>query len=270
MINPYKANSVPVKEPLGYQLIWSDEFSKEGKPDKRYWSYENGFVRNKELQWYQPDNANVKDGVLIIEGRHERIKNKGYKENDPSWKKNRMYAEYSSACIITRNKFSFQYGIMEVRARIDTSLGMWPAIWTLGIDKQWPSNGEVDQMEYYRYEGEPTILANAAWADKDMKPVWDSEKIPLSQFTNKEPDWCNQFHMWKMVWTEEFIRLYLDDLLLNEVDLSTTINADGTNPFHQPQYILLNLAIGGQGGDPSLTSFPRKYEIDFVRVFQKK
>lgn len=73
-----------------------------------------------------------------------------------------------------------------------------------------------------------------------------------------------------MDWTKEYIRLYLDDKLLNEVDLTQTINPDGTNPFHQPHYILLNLAIGSNGGSPKSTTFPKKYEVDYVRVFQKK
>ena len=73
-----------------------------------------------------------------------------------------------------------------------------------------------------------------------------------------------------MEWDEDFIKLYLDDELLNEVDLSHTLNPDGFNPFRQPHYILFNLAIGSNGGNPSTTSFPRTYEVDYVRVFQKK
>jgi beta-glucanase (GH16 family) len=72
-------------------------------------------------------------------------------------------------------------------------------------------------------------------------------------------------------WDKDFIRLYLDNELLNEVDLSKTINPDGFNPFNQPQYILLNLAIGGDhGGDPSQTVFPIAYEVDYVRIYQKE
>ena len=65
------------------------------------------------------------------------------------------------------------------------------------------------------------------------------------------------------------IKIYLDDLLLNEVSLDETINPDGRNPFLQPHYILLNLAIGANGGDPSGSSFPIKYEVDYVRVYQQ-
>ena len=265
---PKKSNKV--KAPKGYKLVWADEFDQGTKPDEQNWIYEHGFVRNQELQWYQKDNARLEDGKLIIEGRREQIKNPNYQQGSKSWKTNREYAYYSSSCIKSRGKFSFQYGIMEVRAKIDTAMGMWPAIWTLGVSRPWPSNGEVDQLEYYRHNGEAKILANAAWLGKNKRVKWDSVKISYEEITAGDDGWTDRFHVWKMEWTEEYIRLFLDDKLLNEVDLSKTINPDGFNPFHQPQYILLNLAIGGNGGDPSNTSFPRKYEVDYVRVFQKK
>lgn len=270
VVNPYQPDGFEAKVPEGYRLIWSDEFNGEGKPNDEFWVYETGFVRNHELQWYQADNANISNGVLAIEGRREEVMNPNCKKRSKDWRKSREKADYTSACIKTKEKFTFQYGTMEVRARIDTSMGLWPAIWTLGVENKWPANGEVDQMEYYRFEGEAKILANAAWADEQMQAVWDGVKIPFSQFTEKEQDWADKFHIWKMDWTEDYIRLYLDDQLLNEIDLSKTINADGTNPFHQPQYILLNMAIGGNGGDPSNTTFPRQYEVDYVRVYQKK
>ena len=267
------ASSPPTAKPVapeGYILVWHDEFEKEGKPDSSNWSYEYGLVRNNELQWYQPDNAVVKDGLLIIEGRRERVKNSSHDSTSKDWRKSREWAEYTSSSIHTRGKHAFQYGIFEIRAKIHPSLGMWPAIWTLGVNKGWPANGEIDIMEYYQVDGEATILANAAWAHERLRAAWDEAKIPFSTFLEKDPDWADKFHIWKMEWDEDFIRLYLDDELLNEVDLSHTLNPDGFNPFRQPRYILLNLAIGSNGGDPSTTSFPRTYEVDYVRVFQKK
>ena len=255
--------------PKGYELVWNDEFDQMGKPDSRNWSYEKGFVRNQELQYYQPENAFVKDGLLFIEGRREKVRNIGFDSTSGEWRKSWEWAEYTSSSIHTRGKHSFQYGIFEIRAKIDPSLGMWPAIWTLGITKGWPANGEIDIMEYYQVDGEATILANAAWAHEDLRAAWDEAKVPFSKFLEKDPDWSDKFHVWKMEWDESFIRLYLDDELLNEVDLSLTLNPDGFNPFHQPHYILLNLTIGSNGGDPSSTSFPRTYQVDYVRVFQK-
>ena len=258
-----------VTPPEGYQLAWADEFNENGRPNPDYWSYENGFVRNEELQWYQEKNASVKNGLLHIKSRREKVKNDQFVTKNKNWKKNREYAHYTSSSINTRDKYSFKYGILEVRTKIDTARGMWPAIWTLGIDKPWPFNREIDVMEFYLVNNKSSILANAAWKSKTEYVIWDSKKIPFSEFLTKDPDWPSKFHIWKMDWTEESIKIYLNDELLNEINLTITQNPDGFNPFHQPQYILLNLAIGGNGGDPAQTEFPKEYQVDYVRVFQK-
>lgn len=272
MTSPYEADMLPPKIPEGYELVWSDEFNSGGVPDDTYWSHENGFVRNNELQWYQPDNATVQDGLLVIEGKREKIANPNYEAGSDNWRRAREFAEYTSSSINTRGKFSFQYGILEVRARVDTAMGSWPAIWTLGVERRWPDNGEIDVMEYYRYQGKPVILANAAWgrANHSFQPIWDSSHTPLEDLLWEKPDWPERFHVWKMDWTEDYIRLYLNDVLLNEVDVSRATYTDGFNPFRQPHYILLNLALGSNGGDPSNTNFPLFYEVDYVRVYQKE
>lgn len=257
-------------EKSGYAIVWQDEFEQSGKVDPTKWSFEKGFVRNQELQWYQEENAIMNDGYLVITGKREAIPNPSFESGHQDWKKSRKQADYTSSSINSRGKFDFQYGVVEVRAKIDTALGMWPAIWTLGIKNPWPANGEIDIMEYYRVNGEATILANAAWADESKRAKWDEAKVPFSDFLKKDPDWPSKFHVWRMEWTEDFIKLYLDDQLLNEVNLTETINPDGFNPFHQPHYLLLNLAIGGNGGDPSFSVFPSEYLVDYVRVYQKE
>ena len=154
-----------------------------------------------------------------------------------------------------------------MRARIDTRPGMWPAFWSLGSSGGWPRNGEVDIMEYYR----GNLLANAAWGSAQRgQAVWDDTRKPLASFG--DPDWSARFHIWRMDWDENLIQLYVDGQLLNGVDLGKTINQDGTNfnPFRQPHYLIINLAIGGQGGDPSATEFPAQFAIDYIRVYQKK
>lgn len=256
--------------PKGYTLIWEEDFNTDGLVDNSKWNFEKGFVRNYELQWYQEANAFQEKGRLRILGKRERLKNPDFEAGSENWKKSREYAEYTSSSINTRGKFEFQFGILEVKAKIDTSAGMWPAIWTLGVTKPWPANGEIDVMEFYQVKGEKTILANAAWADATKRANWDEAKISFSQFLKQDPKWVEKFHIWKMDWTEDYIKIYLDDVLLNEIDLSKTLNPDGFNPFHQPHYILLNLAIGSNGGDPSSTDFPREYQVDYVKVYQKK
>jgi beta-glucanase (GH16 family) len=251
----------------GYKLVWSDEFNKEGKPDGRNWIYEEGFVRNRELQWYQSDNARCDKGLLIIEAMRQRKKNPCYRPDSRRWNLSRKYADYTSASLMTRGLHNWKFGRFEMRGRIDTRPGMWPAFWTLGSARPWPGCGEIDIMEYYR----GMLLANAAWASERRRvAVWDDSRIPLAQF--KDPDWSRKFHVWRMDWDADSIKLYVDNILLNTIDLTRTINKDreGTNPFHEPHYIILNLAIGGtNGGDPSKTEFPARFEVDYVRVYQK-
>ena len=248
-----------------YQLIWSDEFNKDGAIDTAAWQFENGFMRNNELQWYQPQNAWCKDGKLIIEARRETKSNPNYNEGSSDWRKSRKKITYTSASINTNGKKFFQYGRFEIRAKIIAKSGLWPAIWTLGKNGEWPWNGEIDIMEYYK----GNILANVATGtNKRWNAKWFSTKKAYSSFDN--PNWDQSFHTWRMDWDANYIRLYVDDLLLNEVKLNDANNPDGTNGFRQPHYILLNLAIGGDnGGDPSATEFPSRYEVDYVRMYQK-
>jgi beta-glucanase (GH16 family) len=260
--------SAPASLP-GYALVWHDEFNKDGRPDTGNWIFENGFVRNEELQWYQPQNANCSNGVLLIEGKREQIENPHYEKDSKNWRLNRAYAGYSSASLQTRGLHEWKYGRFEIRARIDTAQGAWPAIWTLGVDRPWPSNGEVDIMEFYRISNKPALLANVAWGtDKPFTANWHTEIKPLVHFTGKDKEWVKKFHTWRMDWDKDSIRLYLDGERLNCTALSKTLNADGSNPFHQPHYLLLNLALGGNGGDPSVTKHPVKFEVDYVRVYQ--
>jgi beta-glucanase (GH16 family) len=252
-------------------LIWHDEFDYEGQPDPAFWSFEQGFVRNEELQWYQSANANCHNGILTIEARKQQILNPGYVSGSASWKENRQYAEYTSSCIKTEGKRDFQYGRFEIRAKIPTALGSWPAIWTLGKSLWWPSCGEIDILEYYIRSGTPHILANTAWGTNTSNvAVWDTGAIPFTHFTDADANWADKFHIWVMDWNDEAIRLYLDDELLNETLLTNTQNGSHGNyynPFKQPHYILLNLAVGANGGTPDDAAFPLKYEIDYVRVY---
>jgi len=249
-----------------YKLVWADEFNKDGPPDSLNWNYEKGFVRNEELQWYQPENAVCKNGFLVIEAKKEQKSNPTFIQGSNNWKYNRQQIQYTSSCLITAGKKVWQYGRFEMRARIDVSDGMWPAWWTLGIEKHWPANGEIDIMEYYRGK----LLANILCLGRQNKQEWHSTKTPVTRLGDSA--WSSVFHIWRMDWTEESIALYVDDSLLNNVAVDSLVNKDGSgfNPFKQPHYMLLNLAIGGQnGGNPEHTSFPRLFEVDYIRVYQK-
>ncbi len=262
--------SAPMHETANnYQLVWADEFDTDGAPNPKNWRFEQGFARNEELQWYQSDNAVCREGRLIIEGRRERRNNPTFQEGSKDWRTQRPFIEYTSASLSTRELHSWQYGRFEIMARIKTQPGLWPAIWFLGVQGEWPSNGEIDLMEFY----DASILANAAWGtQRRWVAKWDSSKTPITSFN--DPRWDQKFHVWRMDWDRTQIKLYLDDQLLNTIDLSQTLNPTDRgprNPFQQPHYLVLNLALGGvNGGDPSQTPFPTRYEIEYVRVYQKK
>ncbi len=269
-ISPYAPDFSKPKPPAGMKLVFNEEFNKNGKPDSSIWSYENGFKRNQELQWYQSNNAYCKNGCLVIEGRKESRPNPIYKEGSSDWRTSRKEIQYTSASIQTAGKKNWLFGRFEIRARIDTATGSWPAIWTLGSGREWPSCGEIDLMEFYRPEGIPTILANVAWGtDVRYKAKWNSVRKVIAPFIAKDKNWPRKFHVWRMDWTKEYIKLYIDNTLLNITLLSETINPDGSNPFLLPQYLLLNMALGSNGGDPSNSAFSIKYEVDYVRIYQQ-
>jgi len=249
-----------------YKLVWADEFNEDGPPNPLNWKFEKGFVRNHEAQWYQSQNAWCEKGFLIIEARKTHLANPNYDSASNNWKVKRPFIEYTSASINTAGLHNWKYGRFVMRAKIDTSAGLWPAFWMLGVAGPWPANGEIDIMEYYRGK----ILANIACGTAvPYKAQWFSNTKAVASFQDK--NWAKKFHIWRMDWDEQGISLYVDDLLMNHVELDKLINKDGTgiNPFKQPGYILLNLAIGGDnGGDQSATIFPKRYVIDYVRVYQ--
>lgn len=268
-----KVNTARKVSTTGKKLIWSEEFDNDGPLDSLNWNFEKGFVRNHEDQWYQSENAYCKDGLLVLEARKENRANPLYKPGSTEWRSSRPAIEYSSASVNTRGKQEFQYGTMEVRARIPVASGAWPAIWTLGRDMPWPSNGEIDVMEYYRINGMPHILANAAWGkDKPNDAEWNSKTVPFEKFLAKDPDWASKFHIWRMDWDKDYLKIYLDDELINEISLEDTYNGKigkGTNPMRQPHYVLLDLALGGDHGGPIADeALPMKFEIDYVRIYQ--
>lgn len=253
-----------VKE--GYKLIWSDEFNKDGAPNAANWDYEKGFVRNEELQWYQPENAFCKDGKLIIEARKEVKPNPLYVEGSNEWRKKPKDIAYTSACIITKGLQSWQYGRFEMKGKIDISDGLWPAFWTLGVKGRWPANGEIDIMEYYQGK----LLANIASLGPDKKAKWFSNTKSIAELGGKK--WAAEFHVWRMDWDEKAISLFVDGMLLNKTNLSDLKNDDGSDfhPFKQQHYILFDLAMGGMNGGPlNDTKFPNRMEVDYVRVYQK-
>lgn len=252
----------------GYQLVWSDEFNQDGSPDPKNWNFEEGFVRNNEAQWYQKENAVVKGGMLYITGREDIKRNPAYVKGstDPGETK---FIEYTSSSLMTKGLHSWTMGRFVMRAKSPHGEGMWPAFWTVGDKGTWPSNGEIDILEYYQ----DMFLANVvSGTDKPWQGNWSSKKYKTSELGGEK--WLDEFHVWRMDWDKESIRLYVDDQLLNETKLADTYNTNlewgPKNPFHHPQFIIINLALGGNGGDMEKAKLPAEYIIDYVRVYQRE
>lgn len=242
----------------GWTLVWSDEFDKDGAPDPKKWTYEEGFVRNRELQYYtvnRRENARVEKGNLVIEGRKERYTDaKG------------VAAEYTAACLTTQKSASWTYGRLEVRAKIPRGRGTWPAIWTLGTnigEAGWPKCGELDILEVVGFDpdGIHTTIHTEAYNHQKR-----TQKAKRTEHRNPH----DAFHLYAIEWTKEKIDFFFDE------DKVFTFENEGKGeavwPFDKPQYLLLNFAIGGEwGGQKGVDDsvFPQQYLIDYVRVYEQ-
>jgi uncharacterized repeat protein (TIGR02543 family) len=226
------------------------------------WGYEVGYQRNNEVQYYVSGASNgwQEGGNFIIEGRKESMG--GY--------------AYTSASIITTNKYYWKFGRAQIRAKIPAKSGMWPAIWGTGEVGTWPHNGEVDIMEYY---GEKILANVAVGTTTQWNAKWDGGNRTLSNLLAVDSNWRNAWHIWTMQWDDLNVRIYVDNILVNTISQSWMKNTDGYNTTWGPQYPFqsngmncwLNLAMGGNaGGDPTATmnSGPQRYLIDYWKIWE--
>ena len=259
--------------PAGMKLVWSDEFDVDGRPDPASWTYETGYVRNHEAQWYRPESAEVRDGCLVITGEHHEQPLPNPRENGRrfGFGGDNRPIEYTSACLITKGLHTFRFGRIEARIKAPLMEGSWPAFWTLGVSESWPSCGEIDIFEYYK----ETVLANFCWSAPggQWSPEWNTVRIPLGNYRKDDPEWADKFHVYTMDWDENRIVLSVDGRTVNDSSIAEVKNArfrSVSNPFHQPHYLLVNLALGGDnGGDVTKLPFPVRMYVDFIRVYQK-
>jgi beta-glucanase (GH16 family) len=251
-------NSYPVSDNNKkgkWELVWEDNFDKNGLPDESIWDYEEGFIRNREAQYYtrrRPENARVENGCLVIEARKDNWEGK----------------EITSASVHTYGKKSMLYGRIEVRAKLPTGVGTWPAIWMLGDNFKkgipWPDCGEIDIMENVGYDPQ-VIHANIhTKAYNHVKGTGKGNKITAGK------PW-EDFHIYAVEWYKDRMEFYFDDTCY--FTYKNEGNGFETWPFDQPHYLILNLAIGGAwGGQKGVDDgiFPQKYYIDYVKYFRAK
>ena len=240
---------------LNYELVWADEFDTDGLPDPALWGFNvgGGGWGNGELQYYMPKgNASVENGVLTIEARKER----------------RGTCDYSSARMVTRDKADWLYCKIEVRAKLPSGVGTWPAIWMLPTEfayGDWPASGEIDIMEHVGYD--PDVIVQSIHTAK-------THGGSASNHSAKVPGVRDDFHTYGMEWLPDRIIFTIDGeetYVYEKPEVGEGEKASDTWPFDQRMHLLLNLAFGGtwggsQGVDNSC--LPAQFQVDYVRVYQ--
>lgn len=236
-----------------WKMIWNDEFEKNGLPDTNKWTYDVGGHGwgNNELQFYtakRSKNARIEDGKLIIEAIKENYEGKGF----------------TSARLVTRGKASWNKGKIEVRAKIPSGLGTWPAIWMLAdkIPLNWPDDGEIDIMEHVGYDQN---FVHGTIHTKKYNHILGTQKA--NQVTI--PDVSDTYHRYQLIWDQETMYIGVDDIYYFKYKNEKT--GSDAWPFHNNMYLLLNLAVGGNwGGAKGVATdiWPKRMEVDYVRVYE--
>lgn len=239
------SKSIDVAVTVALALVWSDEFDTPGAPNSNKWGYDLGASGwgNNESQYYtdRRDNSYVTDGTLKIVAKKEAFSS----------------SQYTSARLLSKGKYSFKYGKVEVRAKLPVGVGTWPAIWMLGDNistVSWPACGEIDIMEHVGRDLNKIISAF-------HYPVFFGGNAKVA--TTMVPTATTEFHVYKLEWTPTTLQIFIDNQLFHTLPNSPSI------PYNQNFFMILNIAMGGNLGgpiDPSFTS--STLEIDYVRVYQ--
>lgn len=240
-------------------LVWADEFNTDGMVNTADWTYEKGFVRNQEIQYYtenRAENCRVEGGNLIITGRKETTSFGTTAFSDGT---------VTAASIITSKKHSWQYGRFEVRAKVPAGKGPWPAFWAKGDSQNsgvaWPACGEIDIMEYAAKD--PAMIQNAIFGESSSSYT---QKVQKTYF-----DYSKDFHTYSLDWNKNRLVFAIDNIVTHVVDISKI----SPNPFRQKFFILLNLALGAStdrtlGGKLDQSILPVEFKVDYVRIYQFK
>ncbi len=241
------SKSVQITVSAVLSLLWSDEFNTPGAPDPAKWGYDTGTGDNgwgnSELEYYtnRSDNVTVSDGSLKITAKKE----------------NYSGSAYTSARLVSRGKFSFKYGKVEVKAKLPAGGGTWPAIWMLGDNfatAGWPACGEIDVMEH---------------KGNDLNKIFGTLHYPGRSGANADgstvviANATTEFHVYTMEWSASAIKIAVDG------NTFYTFANNSSTPFNHNFFIILNLAIGGNFAgtvDPAFIS--GTMEVDYIRVYR--
>lgn len=254
----FESRSVKAQEPQ-WKLVWSDEFDGK-KLDYSKWEIEvNAFGGgNQEEQIYtdRAKNVRVADGLLVIEAHKDNAGIAGTTRT------------YSSGRIRSKNRGDWLYGRFEFRAKLPAGQGLWPAIWMLPTDEAygtWAASGEIDILEFKGQE------PKTAWGTLHFGGQWPNNKFKGTQYHLPKGTFTEEFHEFALEWEEGVMRWYVDGVLYQTQKEWNSENGKFPAPFDQPFHLVLNLAVGGGfvGAPNAETPFPSRFEIDWVRVYQK-
>ncbi|MDH3708517.1 MAG: family 16 glycosylhydrolase [Cyclobacteriaceae bacterium] len=233
-------------------LVWSEEFD-DATLNEDDWNYELGDGcpdlcgwGNNELQSYTEENTELSDGKLEITAEE-----------------NMAAPNFTSSRITTKGKQEFQYGRIDIRAKLPKGQGIWPAIWMLGsnIDQVgWPVCGEIDIMEMVGHE--PFRVHGTAHYDNNGHNFTGSPySIPETE------TFGDKYHIFTILWQEGSIQWFVDYQPFFSISRS---QIGATYPFNANFFFIANIAVGGNwpGNPDGTTVFPQVMEVDYIRVFQ--
>tara|TARA_B100000809_G_scaffold77865_2_gene75722 strand:+ start:16908 stop:17774 length:867 start_codon:yes stop_codon:yes gene_type:complete len=231
-------------------LVWADEFNENGIPCTNNWTYDigNSGWGNNEIQYYKKDDSDnviIADGVLKITAVKELYKG----------------SNYTSTRMKTQGLFSFTYGKVEVRAKLPDGGGTWPAIWMLGDNfpsAGWPACGEIDIMEHVG--NRPGWPSSAIHNPAGYAATYFGEEQYIANVTS-------EFHVYGVIWSQEKIEFTVDGV--EHFTYNPAVKNTNNWPFSANQFIILNVAMGGNLGGNIPSNFTKStMEIDYVRVYQ--
>ncbi|HEY3372228.1 MAG TPA: family 16 glycosylhydrolase [Prolixibacteraceae bacterium] len=236
--------------PQKYVKVWSDEFNKAGLPDSTKWDFLNQKGYNDEVEYYtkrESKNAWIQDTTLIIELRKEPY----------------LTASYTSAMLVSKYKGDWLYGKFEIRAKVPGGSGSWPAIWMMPTGDEyggWPYSGEIDIMEYIG------VNPNNLYFTTHYQGTNGTNHQSSGTYTAAISQPYNKFVTFTLVWTPTKMEWYADNKLYHSY--SKTSDDQKVWPFNKMFYMILNLAYGGWGGALDDTKLPKRFNVDYVRVYQ--